>query len=64
MRSIRARLERLEKPKDGPRFTFWDLLAGFTPPAGWKLPEDLAKALAELPDPVPKVIEEKIYKDG
>lgn len=63
MRSIRARLEHLEKPKNGPRFTFWDLLGGLTPPPDWKLPEDLAKALAELPDSVPDLTEKMIYQD-
>jgi hypothetical protein len=64
MRSIRARLERLEKPQNGTSFSFWDLLNGSSPPPGWKLPEDIAKALAELPDSVPDPIEKMIYQDG
>jgi hypothetical protein len=62
MRSIRARLERLEKPQNGKSFSFWDLLNGSSPPPGWELPEDIAKALAELPDSVPDPIEKMIYQ--
>jgi len=50
--------------KLGSSFNFWDLLAGLTPPPDWKVPEGLAKVLAELSHPVSDVIEEKIYKDG
>jgi hypothetical protein len=64
MSNIRRRLERLEKGRDGLKFSFWDCLAGLEPPPGWELPEDVAKALAELPDTVPDLIEEAIYRVG
>jgi hypothetical protein len=64
MSNIRTRLERLEKRQNGTSFSFWDCLAGLKPPPGWQPPEDIAKALAELPDSVPDHVEDLIYQDG
>ena len=62
MSNIRTRLERLEKRQNGTSFSFWDCLAGLKPPPGWQPPEDIAKALAELPDSVPDHVEDLITR--
>ena len=62
MSNIRTRLERLEKCQNGTSFSFWDCLAGLKPPPGWQPPEDIAKALAELPDSVPDLVEDLITR--
>ena len=61
MRNLRSRLNRLEKRRVGPSFTFLDLISGHQPPPGWELPPDIAEDIAKLSDLDPDIVEKKIH---